>query len=76
MAHRPRRSGATQTFAIPDEDDIYNDSSASIALLEEEFEPVEDTNSPSFPNNHMNKTLAAFFSSTTPTATTTIATAF
>jgi hypothetical protein len=32
-----------------------------IALLEEEFEPVEDSNSPTFPNNDMNETLAAFF---------------
>jgi len=61
MANRPQRSGATQTFAVPDEDKIYNDSPVSIALLEEEFEPVEDPNSPSFPNNNMNETLAAFF---------------
>ena len=60
MAYRPRRSGATQIFAIPDEDDIYNNSPASIAPLQEEFEPVEDTNSPSFPNDNMNETLAAF----------------
>jgi hypothetical protein len=61
MANRPRRSGATQTFAVPDEDDIYDDSPASIALLKEESEPVEDTNSPSFPDNDINETLAAFF---------------
>jgi hypothetical protein len=61
MTNRPWRSGATQKFAVPDEDDIYNDSPASIALLEEEFEPVEDTNSPSFPDNTINETLAAFF---------------
>jgi hypothetical protein len=61
MTNRPWRSGATQTFAVPDEDDIYNDSPASIALLEEEFKPVEDTNSPSFPDNTINKTAAAFF---------------
>lgn len=58
MANRPRRSSATQASAVPDEDDLYNNSPASIALLEEEFEPVGDTNSPSFPTN---KTLAAFF---------------
>jgi hypothetical protein len=61
MAYRPQRSGATQTFAVPDEDNIYNDSPASIVLLEKEFKPVKDTNSPSFPNNNMNETLAAFF---------------
>jgi hypothetical protein len=61
MANRPRSSGATQTFAVPDEDDIYDHSPASITLLEEEFEPVEDTNSPSFPNNDINETLAAYF---------------
>jgi hypothetical protein len=61
MTNRPRRSGATQTFAVPDEDDIYNNSPGSIALLEEEFKPVEDTNSPNFPNNTINETPAAFF---------------
>ncbi|CAG5180852.1 uncharacterized protein ALTATR162_LOCUS9469 [Alternaria atra] len=61
MTNRPRRSGATQTFAVPDEDDIYNNSPASITLLEEEFRPVEDTNSPSFSDNNINETLAAFF---------------
>ena len=60
MTNRQRRSGATQTFAVPDEDDIYNDSLASIAQLEGEFKPVEDINSPSFHNN-IDKTLAAFF---------------
>ena len=61
MTNRPRRSGATQTFAVPDEDDIYDDSPASTAQLEEEFKPVEDIDSPSFPNNNINETLAAFF---------------
>jgi hypothetical protein len=61
MAYRPRRSGATQTFAVPNKDNIYNNLLASIALLEEEFKPVEDSNSPSFPNNNINETLAAFF---------------
>ncbi|CAG5137353.1 uncharacterized protein ALTATR162_LOCUS72 [Alternaria atra] len=61
MTNRPRRSGATQTFAVPDEDDIYDNSPASIALLEEEFGPVEDTNSPSFSDNNIDETLAAFF---------------
>ncbi|KAF2034789.1 hypothetical protein EK21DRAFT_85344 [Setomelanomma holmii] len=56
-----QRSGATQTFTIPNKDDIYDNSPALIALLEEEFEPVEDNNSPSFPDNDINKTLAAFF---------------
>ena len=60
MANRPRRSGATQTFAVPDEDDIYDNWPASITSLEEEFEPVEDTNSPSFPDNDINETLAAY----------------
>jgi hypothetical protein len=52
MANRPRRSGAIQTFAVPDEDDIYDDLPASIAPLEEEFEPIEDTNSPSLPDDN------------------------
>jgi hypothetical protein len=42
MANRPRRSGAIQTFAVPDEDDIYDDLPASIAPLEEEIEPMND----------------------------------
>jgi hypothetical protein len=61
MTNRLRRSGATQTFAVPDDDNIYNDSPALIAQLEEEFKPVEDINSPSFPDNNINETLAAFF---------------
>jgi hypothetical protein len=61
MTNRPRRSGATQTFAVPDKDGIHDNSPASIAPLEEEFEPVKDTNSPSFPDNDINETLAAFF---------------
>jgi hypothetical protein len=61
MANRPRRSGAIQTFAVPDEDDIYDDSPASIAPLEEEIEPMIDTNSPSFSDNNINEILAAFF---------------
>lgn len=43
MASRPRRSGLTQTFAIPNEDDIYDD--ASIAPLDESGS-TEDTDSP------------------------------
>jgi hypothetical protein len=33
MADRPRRSGFTQTFTVPDEDDIYDN--LSIAPLED-----------------------------------------
>ncbi|USP82221.1 hypothetical protein yc1106_09495 [Curvularia clavata] len=51
MTNRPWRSGATQILAVPDEDDIYDDSSASIAGLYEEFKPVEDISSPNFPSN-------------------------
>lgn len=29
--------------------------------MDEEFEPVENTNSPSFSDHHINETLAAFF---------------
>lgn len=61
MTNRPRRSGATLTFAVPDEDDIYDDSPASIAQLEEEFMPVEDVDISSFPEYNINETLAAFF---------------
>ena len=41
MADRPRRSGLTQRFAVPDEDDIYDDP--SIALLEDASGPAEET---------------------------------
>jgi hypothetical protein len=55
MANRPRRSGLTQTFAVPNEDDIYDD--ASIAQLDESG-PTEDTDSSGL--HEISETLAAF----------------
>jgi hypothetical protein len=57
MADRPRRSGFTQTFTIPDEDDIYDN--LSIALLEDAPGPAEETDTSSLYNT--NETIAAFF---------------
>jgi hypothetical protein len=55
MANRPRRSGLIQTFAIPHEDDIYED--ASIVPLNKSG-AIEDTDSPGLHN--INETLTAF----------------
>jgi hypothetical protein len=57
MADRPRRSGLTQTFAVPDEDDIYNDP--SIALLEDASGPTEETDTSGLYNT--DETITAFF---------------
>jgi hypothetical protein len=63
MANRPRRSGLTQTFAVPNEDDIYDD--ASIAQLDESG-PTEDTDSSGL--HDISETLAAFLNdANTPT---------
>jgi hypothetical protein len=56
MADRPRRSGLTQTFAVPDEDDIYDDP--SIAPLEDAPGHTEETNASSLYNT--NETITAF----------------
>ncbi|KAI0616173.1 hypothetical protein TUN199_11839, partial [Pyrenophora tritici-repentis] len=55
MTNRPRRSRLTQTFVIPDEDDIYDD--ASIAPLDETG-AAEDTENTSLID--INETIAAF----------------
>jgi hypothetical protein len=76
MADRPRRSGLTQTFAVPDEDDIYDDP--SIAPLEDAPGPAEETDTSDLYNTE--ETITAFFndsysptvesqSTTTPTPT-------
>jgi hypothetical protein len=57
MADRPRLSGLTQTFAVPDEDDVYDDP--SIAPLEDAPGPAEDTDNSGLYNT--NETIAAFF---------------
>jgi hypothetical protein len=63
MTNRPQRSGLTQTFAIPHEDDIYED--ASIAPLDESG-PTKDTDSSGL--HDISETLAAFLADTkTPT---------
>jgi hypothetical protein len=69
MANRPRRSGAKQTFAVPNKDNIYNDSPALTAPLEEEVKPVEDTNNPSFPDNDINETSPPILTTLTATVT-------
>jgi hypothetical protein len=55
MANCPRRSRLTQTFAVPDEDDIYDD--ASIAPLDKTG-TAEDTNNTNLID--INKTITAF----------------
>lgn len=57
MADRPRRSGLTQRFAVPDEDDIYDDP--SIVPLEDVPGPAEETDT--FGLYKTNETIAAFF---------------
>ena len=55
MASRSRRSGLTQTFAVPDEDDIYDN--ASITPLEDAPRPAEETGTSSL--HDINETIAA-----------------
>ncbi|KAF7448758.1 Dimer-Tnp-hAT domain containing protein [Pyrenophora tritici-repentis] len=55
MANRPRRSRVTQTFAVPDEDDIYDN--ASIAPLDESG-TAEDTDNTSLID--INERIASF----------------
>jgi hypothetical protein len=55
MANCPRRSHLTQIFAVPDENDIYDN--ASIALLDESG-TAENTDNTSLTD--INKTIAAF----------------
>jgi hypothetical protein len=64
MANRPRRGGLTQTFGVPNEDDIYDD--ALITLLDESG-PTEDTNSSGL--HDISETLAAFLSNLIPDLT-------
>jgi hypothetical protein len=64
MANRLRRSGLTHTFAIPSEEDIYDDETSNppafIEQSEQEYEPLEED---SYPN--IDKTLAAFLNDST-----------
>ncbi|KAF2829077.1 hypothetical protein CC86DRAFT_403732 [Ophiobolus disseminans] len=55
MANRPRRSRLTQTFAVPDKDDTYDD--ASIALLDDTG-TAEDTDNTSLID--INERIVAF----------------
>jgi hypothetical protein len=57
MADRPRRSGLTQTFAAPNEDDIYDD--LTIAPLEDALGPTEETDTSGLYNT--DETITAFF---------------
>jgi hypothetical protein len=59
MANRPRRSGLTQTSAVPDEDDIDDDP--SIAPLEDAPGPTEETDTLGIYNT--DETIAMFFDS-------------
>jgi hypothetical protein len=56
MADRPRRSGLTQIFAVPDEDDIYDNP--SIVPLEDAPGYTEETNASSLYNT--NEIITAF----------------
>jgi hypothetical protein len=64
MANRLRRSGLTQTFAIPSEEDIYDDETSNppafIEQSEQEYEPLEED---SYPD--IDETLAAFLNDST-----------
>jgi hypothetical protein len=64
MANRLRRSGLTQTFAIPSEEDIYDDETSNPPAFteqsEQEYEPLEED---SYPN--IDETLAAFLNDST-----------
>jgi hypothetical protein len=59
MANCLRRSGLTQTFAVPFEEDIYDDETnnppAFTEQLEQEYEPLEED---SYPD--VDETLATF----------------
>jgi hypothetical protein len=59
MAERPTQSGLTQTFAVPDKDDIYDDP--SIAPLEGALGSVEETDTLGLYST--NETIAVFFNS-------------
>jgi hypothetical protein len=59
MADQPRRSGLTQTSAVPDEDVIYHDP--SIAPLEDSLGPAEETDTLGLYNT--DETIAVFFNS-------------
>jgi hypothetical protein len=59
MANQPRQSGLTQTFTVPNEDDMYDDP--SIALLEDALRPTEETNTSGLYNT--DETITAFFNS-------------
>jgi hypothetical protein len=64
MADRLRRSGLTQTFAVPSEEDIYDDGTSNppafIEQSEQEYEPPEED---SYPD--IDETLAAFLNDST-----------
>ena len=64
MADRLRRSGLTQTFAAPSEEDIYDDETSNpptfIEQSEQEYEPPEED---SYPD--IDETLAAFLNDST-----------
>ena len=59
MADQPRQSGLTQTFTVPNEDDIYDDP--LIALLEDAPGPTEETNTSNLYNTK--ETVTMFFNS-------------
>jgi hypothetical protein len=64
MANRLRRSGLTQTFAIPSEEDIYDDETSNppafIEQSEQEYEPLGED---SYPD--IDETLATFLNDST-----------
>jgi hypothetical protein len=64
MANRLRRSGLTQIFAVPSEEDIYNNKTnnhlAFTEQSEQEYEPPEED---SYPN--VNETLTIFLNDNT-----------
>ena len=57
IVNRPRRSGPTQTFAVPKEDDIYDDP--SITPLEDALKRTEETDTSGLYN--AGETITAFF---------------
>jgi hypothetical protein len=59
MANRPRRSRLTQTFAVPNKDNVYDN--ALIAPLDESG-TAEDTNNTSLIN--INERITAFLNDT------------
>jgi hypothetical protein len=64
MADRLRRSGLTQTFAVPSKEDICDDETSNppafIEQSEQEYEPPEED---SYPD--IDETLAAFLNDST-----------